>query len=259
MKKRESLRKSVWTIISLVTLFLIWYLGSRNEELGRLMPDPVEVLKFIAAGFVVPIGKKLLWEHILWSLSRVLIGYVLACIVGILLGFAASWFKVGEAVIRPFYLLLRSIPSLAWIPLAILWFGIGEKSKYFIIFITAVMIIMTNVMDGVKAVSPELLGVARMLGTKEKQLFVHVVLHCSVPQILNGLQVDVVSAWAAVLAAEMVRSSEGVGWIILAGQSSMNMVQIFAGIVVIGMIGLLLALLIRAAERRLCAWNVRGK
>lgn len=127
MKKRESLRKSVWTIISLVTLFLIWYLGSRNEELGRLMPDPVEVLKFIAAGFVVPIGKKLLWEHILWSLSRVLIGYVLACIVGILLGFAASWFKVGEAVIRPFYLLLRSIPSLAWIPLAILWFGIGEN------------------------------------------------------------------------------------------------------------------------------------
>ena len=65
MKKRESLRKSVWTIISLVTLFLIWYLGSRNEELGRLMPDPVEVLKFIAAGFVAPIGKKLLWEHIL--------------------------------------------------------------------------------------------------------------------------------------------------------------------------------------------------
>ncbi|MCI8846718.1 MAG: ABC transporter permease [Lachnospiraceae bacterium] len=259
MKKRESLRKSVWTIISLVTLFLIWYLGSRNEELGRLMPDPVEVLKFIAAGFVVPIGKKLLWEHILWSLSRVLIGYVLACIVGILLGFAASWFKVGEAVIRPFYLLLRSIPSLAWIPLAILWFGIGEKSKYFIIFITAVMIIMTNVMDGVKAVSPELLGVARMLGTKEKQLFVHVVLPCAVPQIFNGLQVAVGSAWAAVLAAEMVRSSEGVGWIILAGQSSMNMVQIFAGIVVIGMIGLLLALLIRAAERRLCAWNVRGK
>ena len=154
MKKRESLRKSVWTIISLVTLFLIWYLGSRNEELGRLMPDPVEVLKFIAAGFVVPIGKKLLWEHILWSLSRVLIGYVLACIVGILLGFAASWFKVGEAVIRPFYLLLRSIPSLAGIRLAICGFGIGVKSIYFIIFITAVMIIMTNVMDWVKAVSP---------------------------------------------------------------------------------------------------------
>ena len=121
------------------------------------------------------------------------------------------------------------------------------------------MIIMTNVMDGVKAVSPELLGVARMLGTKENQLFFKVVLPCSIPQIFNGLQVAIGSAWAAVLAAEMVRSSEGVGWIILAGQSSMNMIQIFAGIVVIGIIGLLLALFMRLLEGKLCAWNVRGK
>ena len=171
----------------------------------------------------------------------------------------ASWFKVGEAVIKPFYLLLRSIPSIAWIPLAILWLGIGERSKYFIIFITAVMIIMTNVMDGVKAVDPDLLGAARMLGTKENQLFIHIVLPSAVPQIFNGLQVALGSAWAAVLAAEMVRSSEGVGWIILAGQSSMNMVQIFAGIVVIGLIGLFLASVMRFAESKLCAWNVRGK
>ena len=259
MRKKRTIKKLFWTILSLSLLFFVWYLGSQNEKFGRLMPNPIDVIKFIGESFVMPIGKKTLIEHIAWSLSRVLIGYGLAVVIGILLGFLASWFKVGEAIIKPFYLFLRSIPSLAWIPLAILWFGIGEKSKYFIIFITAVMIIMTNVMDGVKAVSPELLGVARMLGTKENQLFFKVVLPCSIPQIFNGLQVAIGSAWAAVLAAEMVRSSEGVGWIILAGQSSMNMIQIFAGIVVIGIIGLLLALFMRLLEGKLCAWNVRGK
>lgn len=249
----------IWTIASLGILFLVWQIGSQTESFGKLIPSPVEVLKFIAKGFVTPIGKQKLIGHILWSLSRVMVGYLLAVVVGILLGFSASYFKVGEAIIKPFYLLFRSIPSLAWIPLAILWFGIGEKSKYFIIFITAVMIIMTNVMDGVKAVNPEYLSVARMLGTKERQLFFKVILPCVIPQIFNGLQVAIGSAWAAVLAAEMVRSSEGVGWIILTGQTSMNMVQIFAGIVVIGIIGLLLALLIRNIEARLCAWNVRGK
>lgn len=259
MKNRESVQKLVWGTGSLAALFGLWYVLSCTASFGRLMPSPVEVIQFIGQGLVTPIGRQALGQHILWSLSRVMVGYVAAAVCGILLGFCASWFKVGEAVIKPFYLLLRSIPSIAWIPLAILWLGIGERSKYFIIFITAVMIIMTNVMDGVKAVDPDLLGVARMLGTKENQLFIHIVLPSAVPQIFNGLQVALGSAWAAVLAAEMVRSSEGVGWIILAGQSSMNMVQIFAGIVVIGLIGLFLASVMRFAESKLCAWNVRGK
>lgn len=251
--------KFFWAVVSLSILFVLWFIGSQTSDLGRLLPNPFDVITFIVTSIISPIGKLLLLEHILWSLSRVLTGYILAIFVGITLGFLGSWFKIGEAIIKPFYLLLRSIPSLAWIPLAILWFGIGEESKYFIIFITAVMIIMTNVMDGVKAVSPELLGVARMLGTKESQLFFKVVLPCAIPQIFNGLQVAIGSAWAAVLAAEMISSTQGVGWIILAGQTSNNMIQIFGGIVVIGVIGLLLASAMRAIEAKLCAWNVRGK
>lgn len=154
MKNRESVQKLVWGTGSLAALFGLWYVLSCTASFGRLMPSPVEVIQFIGQGLVTPIGRQALGQHILWSLSRVMVGYVAAAVCGILLGFCASWFKVGEAVIKPFYLLLRSIPSIAWIPLAILWLGIGERSKYFIIFITAVMIIMTNVMDGVKAVDP---------------------------------------------------------------------------------------------------------
>ena len=184
---------------------------------------------------------------------------MLASIVGILLGFLTGWFKIGEAIIKPFYSVLRSIPSIAWIPLAILWFGIGESSKYFIIFISTMLIVMTNAIDGVKDVDESYLGVARMLGTEEKQLFFHIVLPSAVPQIFNGLQVALGAAWATVLAAEMVRSSEGIGWLILMGQTSMNMVQVFAGIIIIGGIGLILARIMRLLEAKLCAWNVRGK
>lgn len=257
--KIKNMEKYLWGLLSFGVLLLLWFLASQSEGFGKLLPNPFEVFSFIGTSVLKPIGKIVLGRHILWSLSRVMVGYILAIIVGIILGFLGSWFKVGEAIIKPFYLLLRSIPSLAWIPLAILWFGIGEKSKYYIIFITAVMIIMTNVIDGVKAVSPELLGVARMLGTKEKDLFIKVVLPCAIPQIFNGLQVAIGAAWAAVLAAEMISSTQGVGWIILAGQTSMNMIQIFAGIVVIGLIGLLLASIMRWIEAKLCAWNVRGK
>ncbi len=170
-KKMKNGKKYIWGALSLCALFIVWYLGSRSPEMGKLLPNPFNVLDFVMESIIKPVGSLILPRHILWSLSRVLVGYSLAVLVGIVLGFLGSWFKVGEAIIKPFYLFLRSIPSLAWIPLAILWFGIGETSKYYIIFITAVMIIMTNVIDGVRAVSPELLGVARMLGTRENQLF----------------------------------------------------------------------------------------
>lgn len=255
----EKTQKYLWGALSLSLLFVVWYIASQAPGMRLLLPNPLYVLGFIFRSFVQPIGSLLMGSHILWSLSRVMVGYMLAVVVGTTLGFLGSWFKLGEAIIKPFYLLLRSIPSLAWIPLSILWFGIGEESKYYIIFITAVMIIMTNVMDGVKDVNPELLGVARMLGTKENQLFFKVVLPCAIPQIFNGLQVAIGAAWASVLAAEMISSTKGVGWIILAGQNSANMTQIFAGILVIGCIGLLLATLMRALEAKLCAWNVRGK
>ncbi len=184
MKKwMQNGKKYFWGALSLCALFLVWYFGSQSPEMGKLLPNPFDVLDFVLESFITPVGSLVLSKHILWSLTRVIVGYL---IVGIVLGFLGSWFKVGEAIIKPFYLFLRSIPSLAWIPLAILWFGIGETSKYYIIFITAVMIIMTNVIDGVRAVSPELLGVARMLGTSENQLFFKVVLPCAVPQIFNG-------------------------------------------------------------------------
>lgn len=257
--KKINIKKIIWGISGLLAVMVIWYISSQMETLSKLLPNPFEVFKFIFQSFIDPIGKNTMIMHILWSMSRVMTGYILACVVGVVLGFIVGWFKVGEAIVKPFYLVLKSIPSIAWIPLAIMWFGIGEESKYFIIFIATMLIVMTNAIDGVLDVNKDYIGVARMLGTTEKQIFFKVVFPSAVPQIFSGLQVALSAAWATVVAAEMVRSSEGVGWIILIGQDTVNMVQVFAGIIVIGVIGLILASLMRWGEAKLCAWNIRGK
>lgn len=257
--KNKNVSKIVWAVISFSLLFIVWNFASTFKSLDKLLPSPIEVFKFILNSFTTPIGKHTAFGHILWSLSRVMVGYTLASTLGVLLGVIMAWSKIGEAILKPFYLFLRSIPSIAWIPLAILWFGIGEQSKYFIIFIGTFLIIMTNAADGVKSVDPVLLGAARMLGATEKQLFTKIVLPSAVPQIFSGLQVGLGAAWATMVAAEMVRSSEGVGWVIIVGQSSVNMTQIFAGIILIGLVGLILVSAMRGVEAKLCAWNVRGQ
>lgn len=257
--KKINISKFFWGFIGLLLVVIIWYFASQFKSLNKLLPNPFKVFSFVFSSFTTPIGTQTMLFHILWSLQRVLIGYIAACIVGVTLGFLVGWFKLGEAIIKPFYLILKSIPSIAWIPIAILWFGIGESSKYFIIFIATMLIVMTNAIDGVRDINSDFIGVARMLGTTEKQIFFKIVLPSSVPQLFSGFQVGLSAAWATVVAAEMVRSSEGVGWVILIAQDSVNMVQIFAGIIVIGLIGLILASFMRWAEAKLCAWNIRGK
>ena len=116
---------------------------------------------------------------------------------------------------------------------------------------------MVNTYDGTKNVDPELLGAARMLGANERQVFFKVVLPASVPYIFAGLQIAITAGWSAVVGAEMIRSDEGVGWLIVMGMSNGNTVQIMVGMFAIGIVGFLLATGMAALERKLLVWNQR--
>ncbi len=250
---------AVYFCASLTGLLLIWYLAVRYTNLNKVMPSPFEVFAFVGSSFVKNIGSRILPFHILASLKRVFVGYFLACIIGIPLGIILGCSRTGKAVIKPIFELLRPIPGLAWIPLAILWFGIGESSKYFIICVSAIVSIILNSYSGASQVDPILTGAAKMLGARPIQIFFYITLPSSVPQIFAGLQVGLSSSWMAVIAAEMIRASEGAGWIITTGMESGNTVQILSGMISIGLVGLLLASLLRLMERGLCAWNIQGK
>lgn len=251
--------KFICAAISIFVFLVIWQLVVSFTKAGLVLAGPIETLSAFFVAIVDPIGTHTIEGHILWSLSRVLVGLVLGSACGIILGILMGWFKPFSALVRPLFELLRPIPPIAWIPLSIVWFGLGEASKYFLIFYSAFCAVTMNAYSGVRQVDPELMGAARMLGASNRQVFFTIVLPSCVPQIFAGLQIAVGTAWATVVAAEMVRSSEGVGWVIIKGQDSNSTVQILVGIVAIGIVGYILAVAMRAIEAKLCKWSVRGK
>ena len=263
MKKTKSLPENMQKIIcgaiSILGFLLLWQAAVSLTGLGKIMPGPAVILNAFFRSFVEEIAGYTVLGHIFWSLSRVLVGYILACLLGITLGLLMGRFRLMEAIFNPFYEMIRPIPPIAWISLAILWFGIGESMTYFIIFLATFNGLTINVYRGTKALNQELAGCAKMLGANETQVFWTVVLPATVPYIFAGMQIGLSTSWAAVVAAEMVRSSRGVGFLIVSGMDLNNIPQIFVGIIAIGLVGFLLATCMRGVEARLCQWNVRGK
>lgn len=251
--------KTICAAIAIFLFLCLWQLVVSFSKAGIVMAGPVTVLNKFVSSIVEPIGTNTIQSHIFWSLTRVMIGFVLGSLAGIITGILMGWSKPIEALFRPLYELIRPIPPIAWIPLSIVWFGLGEPSKYFLIFLAAFSNITMNAYAGVRSVDPTLMGAARMLGANDRQVFSTIVLPSCIPHIFAGLQIAVGSAWATVVAAEMVRSSEGVGWVIIKGQDSNSTVQIMVGIMAVGIVGYILAVAMRAIEAKLCSWSVRGK
>lgn len=173
------------------------------------------------------------------------------------LGVGMGYSRTFEAVFKPIFEFIRPIPPLAWIPLSILWFGLGDTGKFFIIFLGCFCFITVNTYDGAKNVDPELIGAARMLGANERQVFFEIVLPSSVPYIFAGLQIAVTAGWSAVVGAEMIQSNEGVGWMIVRGMNTGNTVQIMVGIVAIGIVWLYTGKFNQCIRKRLCAGTSR--
>lgn len=246
-----------YTIISLASLLIVWELAARFTGASLFLPPASKVLAAFFKSFTEPVGKHTMLVHVGVSLYRVAVAFFFATTAGIVLGVGMGYSRLVEAILKPLFEFIRPIPPLAWIPLSILWFGLGDTGKFFIIFLGCFCFITVNTYDGAKNVDQELIGAARMLGANERQIFFEIVLPSSVPYIFAGLQIAVTAGWSAVVGAEMIQSNEGVGWMIVRGMNTGNTVQIMVGIVAIGIVGFILANLTSALERRLCAWNVQ--
>lgn len=258
-KISNGVKNGLLSATGFIIVILIWYLAVTYTDVGSLLPAPLEVLKRFIHTCTNTIGRQYtLPMHLLISLKRVMIGFGLSIAAGILIGIGMGRFKYTEAIIRPIFELVRPIPGVAWIPLSIVWFGVGETAKIFIIFMGGFVNIVVNTYAGAKRVDENILNVAYMLGANNIQAFFKVVIPSCVPYIFSGLQVGLSTCWMAVLAAEMVASTMGVGWIITAGQEAGDMTQIFVGIIAIAITGLILAGAMRTMERILCRWRVRG-
>lgn len=255
-------KERAWTVgigaLAVFSVFLLWYAASSYTKAAMFFPTPQRVFLRFWESLTVPIGKYTLGMHVAYSLKRVFIGFGLSSLTGIILGVAMGYSKTIDAMVRPIFNIIRPIPGLAWIPLGILWFGIGETTKYFIIFMGGFSNIVLNSYDGTSKADPRLIGAAQLLGVNKGQIFLHIILPSATPYIFAGLQVSLSTSWMAVLAAEMISSYEGAGWIINMGMNTGDTVLILVGMISIAIVGFALANLMRVLERRLCAWTVRG-
>jgi ABC-type nitrate/sulfonate/bicarbonate transport system permease component len=240
-------------------LILIWQgLSSLQVIPSYKLPSPVEIVLGFKDLLVVGVPPgHLLHNHMLYSLYRVALGYAIAALLAIPLGLLMGWSPGLLRMIRPLFELVRPIPPLAWIPIAILWFGIGIKSAAFIIFLGAFFPILLNTISGVLSIHPILIEAARTLHARERDIFQKVLLPGAVPSIFVGMRIGVGIGWMTLVAAEFtgVKEGYGLGYMIMTARDIQRPDEILAGMLVIGVIGLLIDIGLRAIESRMIRWR----
>lgn len=245
--------------LSLLVLLLLWQiLCSAGIVPSYVLPSPIEV----AAGFwsLLTVGMPpghLLYYHIVYSLYRVSLGFSLACALGIPLGLLMGWFPRFRRSVGPIVEIVRPIPPLAWIPIAIVWLGIGISSAAFIIFLGAFFPILLNTASGVSSISPILIDAAKTLNFKQVDIFSKVLIPGSLPSIFVGMRVGMGVAWMTLVAAEFtgVKEGYGLGFMIMTARDIQRPDEIVAGMFVIGLIGFAIDWFFRAWESRVRPWE----
>ncbi len=232
------------------------YTGPTMEAL--YLPPPEQVwsrfLQLNAEGYQ-GVG---LWENVLWSLIRVVLGFFLGCLFGIPLGFAMGLNSWLRGWFDPIVEFMRPVPPLALIPLVIIWFGIGEQGKVSLLFLAALWIMIIGARAGVSGVNISKVHAAYSLGATKSQLLSRVILPNSLPEIFTAARVAMGVCWGTVVAAELVAAEKGAGKMIIAASKFQLTDIVIIGIIIIGVIGFGIDVLMRVAESKLVPWKGRG-
>lgn len=252
--KHKLSRAKILNIISVLALMILWVVVS--GQYSDYLPTPGQTGARFIKLLNNPIGKYSIWMHIWASLKRVLAALIFSVVLGIAIGVAMGWNRWVNAIIGPIITVLRPIPPIAWIPLMILWFGVGELPKVLLIFIGTIFIVILNASAGVRLVDPLYINVGRIYGANTWQMLVHVVFPAAFPAIIAGIKTALGCGWSVVVAAEMIASKQGLGFLITRGSDSLDFPLVMIGMILIGLIGALLSFIFSWLERRVCVWNV---
>lgn len=243
-------RLLILNTISIVGGIGIWWILALS---GFQLPTPPEVV--VKAVQLWNAG--LLQQDILASLARVLTGFLLGSAAAIPVGFLMGWYTIGRGLFEPWIQFFRTIPPLALLPLVLVLLGIGEVPKVTVIFLAAFLACVISTYQGVVNVDRTLINAARVLGAKDGAIFLRVVVPASTPFILVGMRVGLGSAWATLVAAELLAAQAGLGYRMQQAQLYYDIATIFVGIVIIGILGLVMDRLLLLAETKLTGWQER--
>lgn len=256
-QRRIKYRDVALSISGILLLLLIWEaLVAFHVVDSRKLCSVLEIFKLFIVKLTDPNPDgSVLMVNIWSSLKIALTGYALAIVIGIPMGWLMGWYRGFDAFMRPIFEIIRPIPPVSWIPLTIVWMGIGLKSKAFIVFFSAFVPCLINSYTGIRQTKEVLINVGRTFGASNFTCFWKVGIPSSMTMTFAGIKVAIGNAWATLVAAEMLAASSGLGFMILQGRSYGRVDLIILGIVVIGIIGVLISLLIGACENLVLGWK----
>ncbi|MDA8346979.1 MAG: ABC transporter permease [Thermaerobacter sp.] len=236
----------VWEVLALLQVFPV-----------VVLPSPLSVAREIPVLFTTGYGGQTLLTDIWVSTARITVGFLVAVCVGVPIGILMASSEIVFQAIDPLLQFIRPVPPLAYIPLLIVWFGIGEVSKGLLIFLGTIPVIVINTISGVRSIPRQRLHVAQCLGATRLQILRYVILPSALPEIFTGMRVGIGVAWTCLVAAEIIAASAGLGWLVQEAGQEVQVGIIFIAITVIGLIGYGMELVIRLIERAAVPWKGR--
>lgn len=264
MNALRTLRSKTFHFIVPIILLLGWEIAARFGILPQsLLPPPSRVVSvlwdwvFGTSNLAGTYSGEWL-ESALSSGYRVMIGYLLAVVVGLILGVAIGWFRVVEKLLEPTFEILRPTPPVSWIPVAIIWFGIADKPAIFLIFLGSLFPVMVNTVQGVKGTSKDLIRAASMMGASPWHIIRYVVLPAALPSMFSGFRIAMGTAWALSVTAEMIAVKSGLGYVLWDSYYFLRFDLVFAGMVSIGILGFLMDYLLRKIMKGLLHWQINS-
>ena len=264
-KPRQSTLKWRWplsrqltlSVATLAVLLAVWWAVAALQLISPLfLPPPGQVLqKLITITGPQGFMDATLWQHLAASLTRIVIALLAAVLIGVPVGIAMGLNSTVRGILDPLIELYRPVPPLAYLPLMVIWFGIGETSKILLIYLAIFAPVAMSALAGVKSAQQVRIRAARSLGASRAQVLWLVILPGALPEILTGLRIGLGVGWSTLVAAELIAATRGLGFMVQSAGEFLATDVVLAGITVIAIIAFLLELGLRALQRRLTPWH----
>lgn len=258
-RKREKIRLVTLSVLGIAIFLSLWQISIGLGWIPKkFLSPPTEVFKsFIIKFYDTRPDGSTLPIHFLSSFYIAFVGFTSAVIVGTPIGLLMGHYKIFEKIVRPIFELIRPIPPIAWIPLSILWLGIGTTAKSYIIFLAAFVPCVINSYTGVKLTNPVLINVAKTCGANSWKIFIKVSVPSALPLVFTGIRIALGNAWSTLVAAELLASTAGLGYMIQQGRSLVRPDIIIVGMLTIGFTGALMAFAVGSLENKVVPWRVK--
>jgi NitT/TauT family transport system permease protein/taurine transport system permease protein/sulfonate transport system permease protein len=258
--RKQSFARTWQGVLALTAFLILWQAASVTGIFGRVSPEyslfllPPPKVVFLALAEMARTGY--LWDNLSVSIVRVIVGFTLSVFIAVPLGIGMAIIPTVNNLAEPFVRIFSPIPGVAWVPLAILWFGLGDEAAIFIITVGAVFPILLNTIQGVRDVDTHLIDAARMMGANRRQVVQRVMLPSLVPYLVTGFRMGLGFAWRVVIAAEMVGVPKGIGYMLTIGRSTgRTEITIVTMIVLGGLMFIVEEAIFAPLERSTAAWR----